>query len=61
MNLFTPTQRQNIMPQEVADFLENKIAEVNTRPLEELSTKQDIEQAEQKISDWYTKFGNKIF
>jgi cobaltochelatase CobS len=61
MNLFTPTQRQNIMPQEVADFLENKIAEVNTRPLEELSTKQDIEQAEQKIADWYTKFGNKIF
>jgi cobaltochelatase CobS len=61
MNLFTPTQRTNIMPQEIQEFLEVTIPEVNTRPLEALSSKEDIERAEEIIKNWYTTYGNKIF
>jgi len=61
MNLFTPTQRTNIMPQEIQEFLEVTIPEVNTRPLEALSSKEDMERAEEIIKNWYTTYGNKIF
>jgi cobaltochelatase CobS len=61
MNLFTPTQRTNIMPQEIQEFLEVTIPEVNTRPLEALSSKEDIDRAEEIIKNWYTTYGNKIF
>jgi MoxR-like ATPase len=61
MNLFTPTQRTNIMPQEIQEFLDVTIPEVNSRPLEALSSKEDIERAEEIIKNWYTTYGNKIF
>jgi cobaltochelatase CobS len=60
LNLFTDQQRTNIMPQEVTEFLDVTLPEVDQRPLEELSTDTDIEAARQIVRNWKTAFGNRI-
>jgi MoxR-like ATPase len=60
LNLFTDQQRTNLIPQEVTEFLENTIPDVNSRPLDELSTPQDIEAAKQIVAKWKVDFGDRI-
>ena len=60
LNLFTEQQRQNLMPQEVADFLDNVIPDVDGRPLDELSNDTEIQQAKDIVKNWKVAFGNRI-
>lgn len=60
MSLFTQQQRDNIIPQRIEDFIQNVIPDVNSRPLEQLSTDADIQEAEQKIAAWQAQYGNTI-
>lgn len=60
LNLFTEQQRQNLIQQEVADFLDNTIPDVDDRPLDELSTEAEIQAAQTIVANWKTNFGNRI-
>jgi MoxR-like ATPase len=60
LNLFTEQQRQNLIPQEVADFLDNTIPDVDGRPLDELSTDADIQEAKAIVAKWKKDFGDRI-
>lgn len=60
LNLFTEQQRQNLIPQEVTDFLDNTIPDVDGRPLDELSTDADIQAAKAIVAKWKKDFGDRI-
>ena len=60
MSLFTEVQRQNLIPQRVQEFMEVTIPEVNSRPLEALSSEADIERAKEIVKDWKQVYGDKI-
>jgi hypothetical protein len=60
LSLFTEQQRTNIIPQEVEEFINVVIPDVDTRPLDALSNEADIEEAKALIDAWRIKFGNRI-
>lgn len=60
LNLFTEQQRGRLIPQEVADFLDNTIPDVDGRPLDELSTDTDIQEAKAIVAKWKKDFGDRI-
>lgn len=60
LNLFTEQQRTNLIPQEVSEFIDNVIPDVNGRPLDELSTMEEIEAAKQIVRNWRSVYGERI-
>lgn len=60
LNLFTEQQRTNLIPQEVTEFLTNVLPDVDQRPLEELSTPEDIEKAKEIVREWKATYGDRI-
>jgi hypothetical protein len=60
LSLFTDAQRANLIPQEVDDFINVVIPEANSRPLEEVSTDAQIDEAKQIVENWRNTYGNRI-
>jgi hypothetical protein len=60
LSLFTDAQRLLLIPQEVDEFINVIIPEANSRPLEEVSTDAQIDEAKQIVEDWKNTYGNRI-
>lgn len=60
MSLFTENQRINIIPQRIEDFIQNVIPDVNSRPLDQLSSDADIIEAQAKVEAWKALYGNTV-
>jgi len=62
LGLFTDTQLRNLKAKVPIDkFLDETLPEVDTRPLDELSTPSEKNQAKDIVKDYMKEYGNKLF